>query len=183
MPRQERLASSFPRRRAWDSSLSDLSVYRATPPDIERRKAKTRSNNAYQARAELDKRQQRMMVGDFSQVLEALEPIKLSDRNRPLDYESPRTAERPKHSDANVHIENVSSPHRPPANPDPHSGALEQVHAQLDDLGQPFPSGVDPCTPEGAAPLPPPNLARRSCDAVREPVVDLDLQSCKNMSS
>ena len=111
-----RRASSVPRRRAavpWDSSKSDLSVHRATPPDIERRKAKTRSHNANLARAELDERQQRMSVGDFSHIYEGLEATNPSDRNRPLDYESPRTAERPRHSDASMHsdasVENVSS--------------------------------------------------------------------------
>lgn len=123
MRRAQRRAASVPRqRRAWDSSKSDLTVYRATKPDVERQKAKTRSHNANEARAELDERQMRMSVGDFSQVYEALETTKPTDRNRPLDYESPRTADRPKHSDPDMHIENVSSPfawqhstHRPPA--------------------------------------------------------------------
>ena len=151
-------ASSVPRRRAlptWDSSKSDLSVHRATRPEIERRKSKTRSHNANQARAELDERQQRMSVGDFSQVYEALEATTPSDRNRPLDYESPRTAERPKHSDASMHV--------------------ESVHAQLDTFGQPvelFASEL--FAAEGAAPLPPPNLAGRACDESGDPVVDLD---------
>ena len=151
-------ASSVPRRRSlptWDSTKSDLSIHRATRPDIERRKAKTRSHNANQARAELDERQQRMAVGDFSQVYEALEATTPSDRNRPLDYDSPRTAERPKHSDASMHV--------------------ESVHAQLDALGQPvelFASEL--FAAEGAGPLPPPNLAGRACGASGDPVVDLD---------
>ena len=156
--RPARASSVPPRRRAlptWDSSKSDLSVHRATRPEIERRKSKTRSHNANQARAELDERQQRMSVGDFSQVYEALEATTPSDRNRPLDYESPRTAERPKHSDASMHV--------------------ESVHAQLDAFGQPvelFASEL--FAAEGAAPLPPPNLAGRACDESGDPVVDLD---------
>ena len=53
--REKPRAQSVPRRRAaWDSSVSDLTAYRASPPEIESRKAKMRSHNAYQARAELD---------------------------------------------------------------------------------------------------------------------------------
>ena len=138
----------------WDSSKTDLTVHRATRPEIERRKAKTRSHNANQARAELEERKQRMAVGDFSQVFEGLEATTPSDRTRPLDYESPRTAERPKHSDASMHV-------------DEH---VESVHAQLDALGQP----VKLFAAEGAAPPPPPNLSGRASDAAGDPVVDLD---------
>merc|ERR1740136_112212 len=157
-------ASSVPRRRAlptWDSTKSDLSIHRATRPDIERRKAKTRSHNTNQARAELDERQQRMSVGDFSHIYEGLEATNPSNRNRPLDYESPRTAERPRHSDASMHSD----------------ASVENVHAQLDGLGQPFLSGairpVELFASEGA-PMPPPDLAGRACDASGDPVVDLD---------
>ena len=134
----------------WDSSKTDLTIHRATRPDIERRKASTRSHNANQARAELEERQQRMAVGDFSQVFEGLEATTPSDRTRPLDYESPRTAERPKDSDASMHV--------------------ESIHAQLDALGQP----VKLFAAEGAAPPPPPNLSGRAPDAAGDPVVDLD---------
>ena len=134
----------------WDSSKTDLTIHRATRPDIERRKASTRSHNANQARAELEERQQRMAVGDFSQVFEGLEATTPSDRTRPLDYESPRTAERPKDSDASMHV--------------------ESIHAQLDALGQP----VKLFAAEGAAPPPPPNLSGRASDAAGDPVVDLD---------
>ena len=102
-------ATSAPRRRAWDSSLSDLSVYKPTKTELESRKAKMRSHNASSARAELDERQQRLAAGDFSEALDALQPDKLPDRSRPLDYESPRTAQRPKQQtfEAEMHIENV----------------------------------------------------------------------------
>ena len=86
------------RRREWDATVHDLSVYKPSRPEIEARKERMRSANAAQARIDLDERQQRLAAGDLSQVLGALQPA---------STESPRPArdERPLRQIEQVHAQ------------------------------------------------------------------------------